>query len=103
MENRHSVRTMCILPVRTYTKHALQCPYAALAKAFSLIEATTKRIEKTTLLTSLLLLVIRRSAPGDYQSLLQTVYLCINRVGSIIEIDFLVTNSAAVEPGLHWC
>lgn len=78
-------------------------PYAALAKAFSLIEATTKRIEKTTLLTSLLLLVIRRSAPGDYQSLLQTVYLCINRVGSIIEIDFLVTNSAAVEPGLHWC
>ncbi|THH11198.1 hypothetical protein EW145_g785 [Phellinidium pouzarii] len=55
-------------------------PYAALAKTFSLIEATTKRIEKTTLLTSLLLLVIRRSAPGDYRSLLQTVYLCINRL-----------------------
>ncbi|OCB86086.1 DNA ligase I [Sanghuangporus baumii] len=55
-------------------------PYAALAKAFSLIEATTKRIEKTTLLTALLLLVIRRSAPGDYKSLLQTVYLCINRL-----------------------
>ncbi|PAV21964.1 ATP-dependent DNA ligase [Pyrrhoderma noxium] len=55
-------------------------PYSALAKAFSLIEATTKRIEKTTLLTALLFLVIRRSAPGDYNSLLQTVYLCINRL-----------------------
>ncbi|KAK7694689.1 hypothetical protein QCA50_001877 [Cerrena zonata] len=55
-------------------------PYAALAKAFSLIEATTKRLEKTSLLTSLFLLVIRRSAPGDIQSLLQTVYLCINRL-----------------------
>ncbi|KAH8120151.1 DNA ligase I [Phellopilus nigrolimitatus] len=57
-----------------------QVPYTALAKAFSLIEATTKRIEKTTLLTSLLLLVIRRSALDDYKSLLQTVYLCINRL-----------------------
>ena len=78
-------------------------PYAALAKAFSLIEATTKRIEKTTLLTSLLLLVIRRSAPGDYQSLLQTVYLCINRVGSIKAVYSHVTNQVAVESGLHWC
>ncbi|KAI0076086.1 DNA ligase I [Panus rudis PR-1116 ss-1] len=55
-------------------------PYAALAKAFSLIEATTKRLEKTSLLTSLFLLVIRRSAKGDSKSLLQTVYLCINRL-----------------------
>lgn len=55
-------------------------PYAALAKVFSLIEATTKRIEKTSLLTSFLLLVIRRRAKGDTQSLLQAVYLCINRV-----------------------
>ncbi|KAI0335234.1 ATP-dependent DNA ligase [Cubamyces sp. BRFM 1775] len=55
-------------------------PYAALAKVFSLIEATTKRLEKTSLLTSFLLLVIRRRAKGDTQSLLQAVYLCINRL-----------------------
>ena len=55
-------------------------PYAALAKVFALIEATTKRLEKTSLLTSFLLLVIRRRAEGDTQSLLQAVYLCINRV-----------------------
>ncbi|KAI0031152.1 DNA ligase I, partial [Vararia minispora EC-137] len=55
-------------------------PYAALAKAFSLIEATTKRLEKTSLLTSLFLLVIERSKEGDHDSLLKTVYLCINRL-----------------------
>ncbi|KAI0825099.1 ATP-dependent DNA ligase [Trametes gibbosa] len=55
-------------------------PYAALAKVFALIEATTKRLEKTALLTSFLLLVIRRRAQGDTQSLLQAVYLCINRL-----------------------
>ncbi|KAI0936388.1 hypothetical protein AcV5_004540 [Taiwanofungus camphoratus] len=55
-------------------------PYAALAKVFSLIEATTKRIEKTSLLTAFFLLVIRRSTEGDSKSLLQAVYLCINRL-----------------------
>ncbi|KAI0052879.1 ATP-dependent DNA ligase [Auriscalpium vulgare] len=55
-------------------------PYAALAKTFALIEATTKRIEKTSLLTGLLLLVIQRSKKGDSHSLLQTLYLCINRL-----------------------
>ncbi|PPQ80838.1 hypothetical protein CVT25_001963 [Psilocybe cyanescens] len=55
-------------------------PYAALSKAFSLIEATTKRLEKTTILTSFLLLVIQRSAKNDHTSLLQAVYLCINRL-----------------------
>ncbi|KAJ3506890.1 hypothetical protein NLJ89_g6607 [Agrocybe chaxingu] len=55
-------------------------PYAALAKAFSLIEATTKRLEKNAILTSFLLLVIQRSAKNDYTSLLQAVYLCINRL-----------------------
>jgi DNA ligase-1 len=55
-------------------------PYAALAKVFGLIEATTKRLEKTALLTAFLLLVIRRSAAGDATSLLQSVYLCINRL-----------------------
>lgn len=59
-------------------------PYAALAKTFALIEATTKRLEKTSLLTALLLLVIQRSKPGDSNSLLQTIYLCINRVRFLI-------------------
>lgn len=54
--------------------------YAALTKAFSLIEATTKRLEKTAILTSFLLLVIQRSAKADHNSLLQAVYLCINRL-----------------------
>ncbi|TDL28660.1 ATP-dependent DNA ligase [Rickenella mellea] len=55
-------------------------PYAALAKTFSLVEATTKRIEKASYLTTFLLLVIQRSAGGDTKSLLQSVYLCINRL-----------------------
>lgn len=58
----------------------VRVPYAALAKAFALIEATTKRLEKTALLTSLFLLVIQRRGKDDIKSLLQTVYLCINRV-----------------------
>ena len=66
-------------------------PYAALAKVFSLIEATTKRIEKTSLLTSFFLLVIRRSAKGDTQSLLQNVYLCINRVRLLLPAYVVVT------------
>ena len=63
-----------------FDTHKRRVPYAALAKAFSLIEATTKRLEKTSLLTTLFLLVIERSAEGDHDSLLKTVYLCINRV-----------------------
>ncbi|OAX42948.1 DNA ligase I [Rhizopogon vinicolor AM-OR11-026] len=55
-------------------------PYAALTKTFSLIEATTKRLEKTSLLTSFFWLVIQRSKTDDYNSLLQSVYLCINRL-----------------------
>ncbi|KAF5384850.1 hypothetical protein D9615_001509 [Tricholomella constricta] len=55
-------------------------PYAALTKTFAHIEATTKRLEKTAFLTCLLLLIIQRSAKGDSQSLLQAVYLCINRL-----------------------
>ncbi|KAI6008206.1 DNA ligase I [Pisolithus orientalis] len=55
-------------------------PYAALAKTFSLIEATTKRLEKTSILTSFFFLVIQRRAKSDSSSLLQSVYLCINRL-----------------------
>ena len=45
-----------------------------------MIEATTKRLEKTSLLTSFFFLLIKRSKPDDFESLLQAVYLCINRV-----------------------
>ncbi|KAJ8083979.1 ATP-dependent DNA ligase Cdc17 [Marasmius tenuissimus] len=55
-------------------------PYIALAQTFSMIEATTKRLEKNALLTSLLLLVIQRSSKKDHTSLLQAIYLCINRL-----------------------
>ncbi|KAI6007429.1 DNA ligase I [Pisolithus albus] len=55
-------------------------PYASLAKTFSLIEATTKRLEKTSILTSFFFLVIQRRAKDDSSSLLQSVYLCINRL-----------------------
>lgn len=55
-------------------------PYASLAKTFSLIEATTKRLEKTSILTSFFFLVIQRRAKGDSSSLLRSVYLCINRL-----------------------
>lgn len=61
-------------------KRGSPVPYAALATAFSLIESTTKRLEKTAILTAFLLLVIQRSGEGDRDSLLQTVYLCINRL-----------------------
>ncbi|KAF7320353.1 DNA ligase [Mycena kentingensis (nom. inval.)] len=55
-------------------------PYAALTKTFALIEATTKRLEKNALLTSFLYLVIQRSGKNDSQSLLQAIYLCINKL-----------------------
>jgi DNA ligase-1 len=69
-------------------------PYAALAQAFSLIEATTKRLEITAILTAFLCLVIRRATAKSagntekgtekestgYEDVLQCVYLCINRV-----------------------
>ncbi|KAH0838289.1 DNA ligase I [Lanmaoa asiatica] len=68
---------------KTWKRHfngLLRVPYAALTKTFALIEATTKRLEKTSLLTSFFLLVVRRSAKGDTHSLLQAVYLCINKL-----------------------
>ncbi|PWN53126.1 ATP-dependent DNA ligase [Violaceomyces palustris] len=51
-------------------------PYSALAQAFSEIQATTKRLEITEILTQLLVRVIRKSP----DNLLQVVYLCINRL-----------------------
>lgn len=62
-------------------------PYAALAHVFSLVEATTKRLEITAFLTAFFLLVIKRRKAGDAESLKQAVYLCINRVS---EHDFSV-------------
>lgn len=55
-------------------------PYAALTHVFGLIEATTKRLEITSLLTAFLLLAIKRRKAGDSESVKQAVYLCINRV-----------------------
>ncbi|KAF8337435.1 ATP-dependent DNA ligase [Cantharellus anzutake] len=55
-------------------------PYSSLAHVFGLIEATSKRLEITSILTSFLLLVIKRSKEGDRSSLLQSVYLCINKL-----------------------
>ncbi|KAH9952602.1 ATP-dependent DNA ligase [Lactifluus volemus] len=57
-------------------------PYAALAKAFALIEVTTKQLEKTSLLTGLMLLIIQRHKAADTRanSLLRMVYLCIIRL-----------------------
>jgi len=66
--------------------NAHSATYALLAHTFSLIEGTTKRIEKTCYLTSLLHTIISRSRGGregadaDAHTLLQTVYLCINRL-----------------------
>lgn len=51
-------------------------PYAALAAAFSEIQATTKRLEITEILTQFLVRVIERSP----DNLLHVVYLCINRL-----------------------
>ena len=58
-------------------------PYLALAHVFSLVEATTKRLEITAILTAFFLLVIQRRKPGDAESFKQIVYLCINRVGVV--------------------
>jgi hypothetical protein len=80
---KSAIRAWFILltqPLIARANNIARVPYAALANAFALIEATTKRIEKTSLLTSLMLLVIQRSKEGDTDSLLRTVYLCINRV-----------------------
>jgi DNA ligase-1 len=78
MESRRAVSIL--LTIEDNVSPSISVPYAALTKTFSLIEATTKRLEKTAILTSFLLLVIQRSKKNDPKSLLQAVYLCINRV-----------------------
>ena len=78
MESRRAVRIS--FDMEDKFSSPISVPYAALTKTFSLIEATTKRLEKTAILTSFLLLVIQRSKKNDPKSLLQAVYLCINRV-----------------------
>lgn len=78
-------------------------PYAALAQAFSLIEATTKRLEITAILTAFLTLVIRRATAkpdkpikekkrvsSGHQDVLQCVYLCINRVRLELNLNCLI-------------
>lgn len=82
MDGKKETRTSRSLLTSLTFAHFLlvRVPYAALAKAFSMIEATTKRLEKNAILTAFLLLVIERSGGKDHMSLLQAVYLCINRV-----------------------
>ena len=60
-----------------------------------MIEVTTKCIEKTSLLTVFLFLVIQQSRKGNTKSLVQVVYLCINQVS-----DVLVFNKATC-PLMH--
>jgi|SRR6266850_7268699 len=96
----------CVAVESCVTDNALSVPYAALAKSFALIEATTKRIEKTSLLTSLMLLVIQRGKAGDTDSLLRTVYLCINRVRFppfmlCVALFRLIRISTTAQPRLH--
>lgn len=92
-DGKSGIRACCFQFARTQLMFVTfsRVPYAALTKTFSLIEATTKRLEKTALLTSFLLLVIQRSAKNDSKSLLQAVYLCINRVRC--RIHFLACSS----------
>lgn len=92
-----SVNMSALLP-----HNLCRVPYAALTKTFSLIEATTKRLEKTALLTSFLLLVIQRSSKKDSKALLQAVYLCINRVrGHVSGIQVPTETIFPVEPRLY--
>lgn len=49
-----------------------------LCATFQLIEATTKRLEITDILTKFLVQVIKKSNQSD---LLSVIYLCINRLG----------------------
>ncbi|CAO1621335.1 unnamed protein product [Parajaminaea phylloscopi] len=53
-------------------------PYAALAHTFSQIDATTKRLEIQSILSSFLTDVIAHAQ--DPQEVIQVVYLCINRL-----------------------
>jgi len=82
MESRRAVSI--VLDIEDNALLSVSVPYAALTKTFSLIEATTKRLEKTAILTSFLLLVIQRSKKNDPKSLLQAIYLCINRVHILV-------------------
>ena len=55
-------------------------PYSKLAKAFTAIEATTKRLEITKLCADLFNDVLNTSK-ADPTVLSETVYLCINKLG----------------------
>jgi hypothetical protein len=103
MERRRPVRLVLFLLLTFAYFLFVRVPYAALAKAFSMIEATTKRLEKNAILTAFLLLVIERSGGKDHMSLLQAVYLCINRVSKPpFLLDPLVKQALLAESRLHW-
>ncbi|KAH9957465.1 ATP-dependent DNA ligase [Lactifluus volemus] len=61
-------------------------PYAALAKAFALIEVTTKQLEKTSLLTGLMLLIIQRHKAADTRADSLLRMLCPDYTGIELRI-----------------
>ena len=66
----------------------ISVPYAALVTAFEKIEKTTKRLEILEILTQFLLAVAKRDTATEAKNsnLLKVVYLCINRVSSLMPI-----------------
>nr|CAG8626052.1 12260_t:CDS:10 [Entrophospora candida] len=52
-------------------------PYSVLCKTFEMVESTTKRLEKQDYLVTLFALIIENTP----ENLLDSLYLCINRVG----------------------
>ncbi|KXS20737.1 ATP-dependent DNA ligase [Gonapodya prolifera JEL478] len=59
-------------------KKGEKVPYSALCRAFDLIEATTKRLEITNILSRFFKVVIETTP----DCLLECLYLCINRLGA---------------------
>lgn len=71
--------------IRSHTRvtdqgRELRIPYASLVHTFTLIDATTKRLEITKYLSQYLMQVITRT-PNE---LIKIIYLCINRVESYL-------------------
>lgn len=64
-------------------------PYSALAKAFSAIEDTTKRILIMQILTKLLIKVMEKSP----HELTRVIYLCVNKVSQTESVTSRVVSS----------
>lgn len=73
-------------------------PYAALAETFSAIEATTKRLEIQSILSNFLTKVIERASKPE--EVTQVVYLCINRVSSLVQFSSQVIHRVLIMPAI---